>query len=347
MQAENGELLRVVNLKKHFPITGGFMGRQVGAVKAVDGISFDIKQGETLGMVGESGCGKSTAGRAILLLHEPTSGQILFKGDDLTQLSDKELRQRRPQMQMIFQDPYASLNPRHTVGKIVGEPLVINGIMRKGSQELKDRVAELLELVGMDPIYMRRYPHEFSGGQRQRIGIARALSLHPSFIVCDEPISALDVSIQAQVVNLLQDLQEQFDLTYLFIAHDLSMVKHISHRIMVMYLGKIMEMTDRNTLFDNPLHPYTQSLNSAVPLPNPELEKNRQRFILKGDPPSPANPPSGCVFHTRCPLTVEECIRVEPEFREIHPDHFIACHLADEKGSSKIPEQKILESVIA
>jgi len=347
VQAENGELLRVVNLKKHFPITGGIMGRQVGAVKAVDGISFDIKQGETLGMVGESGCGKSTAGRAILLLHEPTSGQILFKGDDLTQLSDKELRQRRPQMQMIFQDPYASLNPRHTVGKIVGEPLVINGIMRKGSQELKDRVAELLELVGMDPIYMRRYPHEFSGGQRQRIGIARALSLHPSFIVCDEPISALDVSIQAQVVNLLQDLQEQFDLTYLFIAHDLSMVKHISHRIMVMYLGKIMEMTDRNTLFDNPLHPYTQSLNSAVPLPNPELEKNRQRFILKGDPPSPANPPSGCVFHTRCPLTVEECIRVEPEFREIHPDHFIACHLADEKGSSKIPEQKILESVIA
>ena len=347
MQAENSELLRVVNLKKHFPITGGFMGRQIGAVKAVDGISFDIKKAETVGMVGESGCGKSTAGRAILLLHEPTSGQILFKGDDLTQLSDKELRQRRPQMQMIFQDPYASLNPRHTVGKIVGEPLVINGMMRKGSQELKDRVAELLELVGMDPFYVRRFPHEFSGGQRQRIGIARALSLNPSFIVCDEPISALDVSIQAQVVNLLQDLQESLDLAYLFIAHDLSMVKHISHRIMVMYLGKIMEMTDRNTLFDNPLHPYTQSLNSAVPLPNPELEKSRQRFILKGDPPSPANPPSGCVFHTRCPLTVEECITVEPEFREIRPGHFIACHLADEKGSSKIPEQKILESVMA
>ena len=347
MQAENGELLRVVNLKKHFPITGGFMGRQVGAVKAVDGISFDIKRAETLGMVGESGCGKSTAGRAILLLHEPTSGQILFKGDDLTQLSDKELRQRRPQMQMIFQDPYASLNPRHTVGKIVGEPLVINGMMKKGSQELKDRVAELLELVGMDPFYTRRFPHEFSGGQRQRIGIARALSLNPSFIVCDEPISALDVSIQAQVVNLLQDLQESLDLAYLFIAHDLSMVKHISHRIMVMYLGKIMEMTDRNTLFDNPLHPYTQSLNSAVPIPNPGLEQDRQRFILKGDPPSPANPPSGCVFHTRCPLTVEECITVEPEFREIRPGHFIACHLADEKGSSKIPEQKILESVMA
>jgi len=344
---ENGDFVRVQNLKKHFPITGGFFGRQVGAVKAVDGISFDIKQGETMGMVGESGCGKSTAGRAILLLHEPTSGQVIFRGDDLTQLSDKELRQRRPLMQMIFQDPYASLNPRHTVGKIVGEPLVINGKMKKGSQELKDRVAELLELVGMDPIYVRRYPHEFSGGQRQRIGIARALSLNPSFIVCDEPISALDVSIQAQVVNLMQDLQEQLDLTYLFIAHDLSMVKHISHRILVMYLGKIMEMTDRNTLFDGPLHPYTQSLNSAVPIPNPGLEQDRQRFILKGDPPSPANPPSGCVFHTRCPLTVEECITVEPEFPEIRPGHFIACHLADEKGGSRIPEQTILESVMA
>jgi oligopeptide transport system ATP-binding protein len=345
VQPENGKLLRVVNLKKHFPITGGFLGRQIGAVKAVDGISFDIQRAETVGMVGESGCGKSTAGRAILLLYEPTSGQVIFNGDDLTQLSAKELRQRRPQMQMIFQDPYASLNPRHTVGKIVGEPLVINSVMRKGSQELKDRVAELLELVGMDPFYMRRYPHEFSGGQRQRIGIARALSLNPSFIVCDEPISALDVSIQAQVVNLLQDLQETLDLTYLFIAHDLSMVKHISHRILVMYLGKIMELTDRNTLFEDPLHPYTQSLNSAVPLPNPALEKTRQRFILKGDPPSPANPPSGCVFHTRCPLTVEECIKVEPEFREIRPGHSIACHLADEQGGSKIPEQKILESM--
>lgn len=347
MQAENGALLRVVNLKKYFPIMGGFLGRQIGAVKAVDGISFDINRAETLGMVGESGCGKSTAGRAILLLHEPTSGQILFKGDDLTQLSDKEIRQRRPQMQMIFQDPYASLNPRHTVGKIVGEPLVINGMMKKGSQELKDRVAELLELVGMDPFYVRRFPHEFSGGQRQRIGIARALSLNPSFIVCDEPISALDVSIQAQVVNLLQDLQESLDLAYLFIAHDLSMVKHISHRILVMYLGKIMELTDRNTLFEDPLHPYTQSLNSAVPLPNPELEQNRQRFILKGDPPSPANPPSGCVFHTRCPLTVEKCITVEPDFREFRPGHFVACHLTDEKGSSKIPEQTILEQVMA
>jgi oligopeptide transport system ATP-binding protein len=344
---ENGDLVQVRNLKKHFPIFGGILGRQVGAVKAVDGISFDIKRGETMGMVGESGCGKSTAGRAILLLHEPTSGHVVFDGDDLTQLSDKELRQRRPLMQMIFQDPYASLNPRHTVGKIVGEPLVINGKMKKGSQELKDRVAELLELVGMDPGYVKRFPHEFSGGQRQRIGIARALSLNPSFIVCDEPISALDVSIQAQVVNLMQDLQEQLDLTYLFIAHDLSMVKHISHRIMVMYLGKIMEMTDRNTLFDDPVHPYTQSLNSAVPVPNPELEQERRRFILKGDPPSPANPPSGCVFHTRCPLTVEECITIEPEFREIRPGHFVACHLADDQGSSKIPEQTILASVMA
>jgi oligopeptide transport system ATP-binding protein len=342
---DNGVLLKVQDLKKHFPIIGGMLGRKVGAVKAVDGISFDIKRGETLGMVGESGCGKSTAGRAILLLHEPTSGQVIFNGDDLTQLSDKELRSRRPQMQMIFQDPYATLNPRHSVGKIVGEPLVINGSMKSGSQQLKDRVAELLELVGMDPGYVRRFPHEFSGGQRQRIGIARALSLNPSFIVCDEPISALDVSIQAQVVNLLQDLQEQLNLTYLFIAHDLSMVKHISHRIMVMYLGKIMELTDRNSLFDDPLHPYTQSLNSAVPLPNPELEKERQRFILKGDPPSPANPPSGCVFHTRCPLTVEECITKEPEFREIKPGHFIACHLADEEGSSKILEQSVLTSV--
>lgn len=347
MIAENGVLLQVEELRKYFPITGGLFGKQVGRVKAVDGISFDIKRGETMGMVGESGCGKSTAGRAILLLHEPTSGHVFFDGDDLTQLSDKELRQRRPQMQMIFQDPYASLNPRHSVGKIIGEPLVINGVMKGGSRELKDRVAELLELVGMDPAYVKRFPHEFSGGQRQRIGIARALSLNPSFIVCDEPISALDVSIQAQVVNLMQDLQEQLDLTYLFIAHDLSMVKHISHRIMVMYLGKIMEMTDRNTLFDEPLHPYTQSLNSAVPIPNPEVEQVRRRFILKGDPPSPANPPSGCVFHTRCPLTVEECITVEPEFREIRPGHFIACHLADEEGSSKIPEQTILASVMA
>jgi oligopeptide transport system ATP-binding protein len=344
---ENHTLLSVKKLKKHFPITSGLLSRQVGAVKAVDGISFDIAQGETLGMVGESGCGKSTAGRAILHLHKPTAGKVYFEGIDLTQASAEELRQLRPKMQMIFQDPYASLNPRHSVQKIVGEPLVIHGIMDWKSQKLKDRVAELLELVGMDSAYMRRFPHEFSGGQRQRIGIARALSLDPSFIVCDEPISALDVSIQAQVVNLMQDLQEQLGLAYLFIAHDLSMVKHISHRIVVMYLGKVMELAERNTLFDEPLHPYTQSLNSAVPAPNPKSERERKRFILKGDPPSPAAPPSGCVFHTRCPLTVEDCITMEPEFREITPGHFTACHLADDKGGSKIPEQTILASMTA
>jgi len=334
--SENNVLLRVQNLKKHFPIGGGLLGRNTRAVKAVDGISFEIKKGETLGMVGESGCGKSTAGRTILQLHKPTTGKVFFEGQDLTQMSSSEIRLLRPKMQMIFQDPYATLNPRHSVRKIVGEPLVIQGIMKKGSSELKDRVVELLELVGMNPAYMRRFPHEFSGGQRQRIGIARALSLNPNFIVCDEPISALDVSIQAQVVNLMQDLQEQLGMAYLFIAHDLSMVKHISHRIVVMYLGKVMELTERNTLFDNPLHPYTQSLNSAVPIPDPKAEKKRQRFILEGDPPSPASPPSGCVFHTRCPLVEEKCIKVEPEFREIHPEHFVACHLADEKGSSKI-----------
>ena len=344
--SENNILVAVDNLKKYFPITGGMWGRQVGTVKAVDGVTFAIQAGETLGLVGESGCGKSTTGRAILLLHEPTSGRVTFDGEELTQLSSSEVRKLRPKMQMIFQDPYATLNPRHNVGKIVGEPLVINGVMKKGSQEYKDRVTELLELVGLDPGYVRRFPHEFSGGQRQRIGIARALSLHPSFIVCDEPISALDVSIQAQVVNLLQDLQEQFGLTYLFIAHDLSMVKHISHRIAVMYLGRLMELAGRIELFGDPLHPYTQSLNSAVPVPNPRLERQRKSFILKGDPPSPANPPPGCVFHTRCPLAINECTTRVPEFREMRPGHFVACHLADEAGSSKIPEQTVLASVV-
>jgi oligopeptide transport system ATP-binding protein len=279
-------------------------------------------------------------------LHKPTSGQVLLEEVDLTRCSSERLRGLRPKMQMIFQDPYASLNPRHSVGRIVGEPLVVHGIVRKGSRELRDRVAELLELVGLDPAYVRRFPHEFSGGQRQRIMIARALSLNPSFIVCDEPISALDVSIQAQVVNLMQDLQERLGVAYLFIAHDLSMVKHISHRIAVMYLGKIMELTDRDRLFDDPLHPYTQSLNSAVPTPNPRLERLRKRFILKGEPPSPANPPSGCVFHPRCPLTVEECVRVVPDFREVCPAHFVACHLADERGASKIPEGTVLASEV-
>lgn len=339
---DKNTILQVTHLKKHFPINRGFLGRQVGAVKAVDGISFSIQKGETLGMVGESGCGKSTAGRTILHLYQPTDGHVYYEGKDLTSLDPEELRQLRPNMQMIFQDPYATLNPRHSVKKIIAEPLIIHGMMKKGSSQLNDRVAELLELVGMDPAYMRRFPHEFSGGQRQRIGIARVLSLDPDFIVCDEPISALDVSIQAQVVNLLQDLQDQLGVAYLFIAHDLSMVKHISHRIIVMYLGKIMELTERNTLFENPFHPYTQSLISAVPVPNPKSERKRKRFILEGDPPSPANPPSGCVFHTRCPLAIDECIRTEPEIREVSPGHYVACHLADLHGKSKLPTQPVI-----
>lgn len=324
---KNKVLLRVENLKKYFPITGGLLGRRVGAVRAVDGISFDIKQGETLGLVGESGCGKSTTGRAILQLHKPTSGNVFFENADLTKISADKLRQLRPKMQMIFQDPYTSLNPRHSVGKIIAEPLVIHGVM--SGQQLKNRVAQLLELVGMNPIFVRRYPFEFSGGQRQRIGIARALSLNPSFIVCDEPISSLDVSIQAQVVNLLQDLQEQLGLTYLFIAHDLSMVKHISHRIAVMYLGKIVELSGKNALFDNPLHPYTQSLISAVPVPDPKVERKRHRIILEGEVPSPANPPKGCVFNTRCPLAIDTCFEAPPEYREVQPEHFVACHLVE------------------
>jgi oligopeptide transport system ATP-binding protein len=326
MNSEREILLRVDNLVKHFPITQGIiLQKKVGAVHAVDGISFDIYRGETLGLVGESGCGKSTTGRTILQLYRPTSGHVYFEGRDLAELKAEELRQVRRRAQMIFQDPYASLNPRMTVGEIIGEPLIIFNIMR--GQELRNRVASLLELVGLNPAYANRYPHEFSGGQRQRIGVARALALNPSLIVCDEPISALDVSIQAQVVNLLEDLQKELGLTYLFIAHDLSMVRHISDRVAVMYLGVIVELTTREELYNNPLHPYTQALLSAVPIPDPLAEEKRQRIILEGDVPSPVNPPSGCRFRTRCALATDICAKERPEFREVKPGHFVACHL--------------------
>ena len=321
----NDVLLRVENLVKHFPINRGLLQKQVGAVRAVDDISFDIKRGETLGLVGESGCGKSTTGRAILQLYRPTSGKVDFDGVNLVSLKGEELRRTRRKMQMIFQDPYASLNPRMTVGNIIGEPLMIHNIA--SGKEVDDRVAHLLELVKLNPSFATRYPHEFSGGQRQRIGVARALSLQPSFIVCDEPISALDVSIQAQVVNLLEDLQEQFNLTYLFIAHDLSMVRHISTRVAVMYLGVMVELADRAGLYQSPLHPYTQALLSAVPSPDPIAEGTRKRTILEGDVPSPANPPSGCRFRTRCPIAEKMCAESRPEFREVTPGHFVACHL--------------------
>jgi oligopeptide transport system ATP-binding protein len=325
MADNNRTLLRVENLKKYFPIHSGLIiSRQVGAVKAVDGVSFSVKEGETLGLVGESGCGKSTTGRAILQLHKPSAGKVYFYEDELTSMTPFQLRHLRPKMQMIFQDPYSSLNPRHTVGNIVGEPLLIHGYGTES--EIKKRVVDLLDMVGLKAVHYNRFPHEFSGGQRQRVGIARALALNPQFIVCDEPISALDVSIQAQVINLLQDLQKELNLTYLFIAHDLSMVKHISHRVAVMYLGKIAEMADRKTLFDEPLHPYTQALISAVPTPNPKVERIRKRILLEGEVPSPSNPPSGCVFHTRCPIAVEECRHIEPEYREVNPGHFAACH---------------------
>jgi oligopeptide transport system ATP-binding protein len=326
--AEANVLLHVENLVKHFPIRQGLMiKRQIGAVRAVDGVSFEIRSGETLGLVGESGCGKSTTGRTILQLFRATAGSVIFDGVDLVKLRGRELRLMRRKMQMIFQDPYASLNPRMTVGEIVGEPLLIHGFA-KGS-EVEDRAANLLEMVGLNPSFVNRYPHEFSGGQRQRIGVARALALQPSFIVCDEPISALDVSIQAQVVNLLEDLQREFNLTYLFIAHDLSMVRHISSRIAVMYLGIIAELADRDDLYLKPLHPYTQALLSAVPIPDPVADARRERIILKGDVPSPVNPPSGCRFRTRCPIAESVCAEQQPEFREMKPGHFVACHFAE------------------
>lgn len=324
--SENMPLIRVEHLTKHFPITRGvIVQKQVGAVQAVDDISFEIYKGETLGLVGESGCGKSTTGRTLLQLHKPTSGNVYYKDTNLVTASAAQMRDMRRNIQIIFQDPYASLNPRMTVGSIVGEPLDIHNVGSPAERE--ERVRELLELVSLNPYFINRYPHEFSGGQRQRIGVARALALQPDFIVCDEPISALDVSIQAQVVNLLEELQQEFGLTYLFIAHDLSMVRHISDRVAVMYLGKIMELASRDELYENPLHPYTQALLSAVPIPDPALEKKRSRIILEGDVPSPVNPPSGCRFHTRCPIAEEVCKVEKPTWREVGPRHWVACHL--------------------
>ncbi len=323
----NGVLVKVRGLKMHFPITHGIViQRQVGAIKAVDGITFDIYRGETLGLVGESGCGKSTTGRAMLQLYRPTAGEVYFEDKNLTEMKGETLRRMRRRMQMIFQDPYASLNPRMTVGDIIGEPMMVHNIVK--GKERRDRVQDLLRVVGLNPYFVNRYPHEFSGGQRQRIGVARALALNPEFIVCDEPISALDVSIQAQIINLLEDLQGEFNLTYLFIAHDLSVVRHISDRIAVMYLGKIVELTDRAELYEHPLHPYTQALLSAVPIPDPVVEEQRRRVILEGDVPSPANPPVGCNFSTRCPVVMDICKEEEPEFKESSSGHWVACFRA-------------------
>ena len=322
----NNILLKVDGLVKHFPISSGIFRRQVGTVKAVDGISFEIKRCETLGLVGESGCGKSTAARVILQLLQATSGKVYFKEQELTSISREDLRKRRPQMQMIFQDPQDSLNPRMTVGSIISEPMFEHQSIKV--KQRRERVEQLLNAVGLDPYVTNRYPHEFSGGQRQRIGIARALALSPDFIICDEPIAALDVSIQAQVINLLEDLQEDYGLTYLFISHDLSMIRHISDRVAVMYLGRIVELASSQELYSNPLHPYTKALLSAVPVHDPVLEKKRKRTILVGDVPSPASPPSGCHFSTRCPIAEASCFKVSPEWRQVTPDHWVACHLA-------------------
>lgn len=318
-------LVEVNNLKMHFPVTSGLLfQREVAQVKAVDDISFSIQKGETLGLVGESGCGKTTAGRCILQLYKPTAGEVIFEGTDLTKLGARQMRHMRRQMQIIFQDPFSSLNPRMTAGDIIGEPLVVHGLVKNG-EEKREKVRELLENVGLHPYMADRFPHEFSGGQRQRIGVARALSVDPKLIVCDEPVSALDVSIQAQVINLLEDLQKQYDLTFLFIAHDLSVVRHISDRVAVMYLGKIVEIADRNEIYQNPLHPYTKALLSAVPIPDPVVDAQRERIILSGEVPSPLNPPRGCVFHPRCPNPTKECSEgsIEMGLIEAEPGHWV------------------------
>ncbi|MFQ6019472.1 MAG: ABC transporter ATP-binding protein [Dehalococcoidia bacterium] len=324
-------LVQVQDLKMYFPVTAGIIWqRKLADVKAVDGVSLTVKRGETLGLVGESGCGKTTLGQTILMLNKPSAGRVLFEGKDLTRMKSGDMRRLRRRMQMIFQDPYASLNPRMTVGSIIAEPLVIHG-MAKGRKERRQRVQELMTIVGLNPFYANRYPHEFSGGQRQRIGIARALAVEPTFIVADEPVSALDVSIQAQIINLLEELQARFGLTFLFIAHDLSVVRHISDRVAVMYLGKLMELADRKELYENPLHPYTKALLSAIPIPDPTLEAKRERIILTGDVPSPSQPPPGCVFNTRCPLASREhgCYDRVPEWRNlgvVGREHWVACH---------------------
>jgi oligopeptide/dipeptide ABC transporter ATP-binding protein len=319
-----GTLVEVRDLRTYFPIRAGVLQRVVAQVKAVDGVSFDVRQGETLGLVGESGCGKTTIGRTILRLQEATDGTVFFEGEDLFKASPRRLKQMRKDMQIVFQDPYSSLDPRMPVGESIAEGLLVHGM--RDSKERNRMVQEVLQKVGLNPYHARRYPHEFSGGQRQRIGIARALILRPRFIVADEPVSALDVSIQSQVLNLMRDLQHEFGLTYLFIAHNLSVVEHISDRVGVMYLGKLVELANRRDFFSNPMHPYSQALMSAIPIPDPRLK--RERIILSGDVPSPINPPPGCRFHTRCPIVADICREVDPEFREVRPDHFVACHLA-------------------
>ena len=326
-------ILEVKNLKMHFPVGSGFLSRKpVGYVKAVDDVSFTVKRGETLGLVGESGCGKTTTGRCILQLYKPTAGQVIFDGQDLTSMNTKTMRGMRREMQVIFQDPYSSLNPRMTAGNIIGEPLIVHGLVANKT-EYRDKVADLLTNVGLNPYMADRFPHEFSGGQRQRIGVARALSVSPKFIVADEPVSALDVSIQAQIINLLEDLQEQFNLTYLFIAHDLSVVRHISDRVGVMYLGHLVEMAERNEIYRNPSHPYTKALLSAVPIPDPVLDAQRERVLLTGEVPSPLNPPSGCVFHPRCPVANDTCSQILPDLREVETNHYSACILSTGYGT--------------